>query len=273
MGMPHTGDGHMSRPDWLNELIRTARDQGWAVHDTGRGHIKFLPKDQKFKPIHTGSTPSDAKVKANLESQLTKAGLVLPKTEKNPENRGNEKPGPTPSDIYDGSRDPGEVKVYFGGEGNVKYFYFSRRKLEDEGTLKRFREAGFLVTPPLQPNEHGRPPARMFVYPAVIKHETHKQVEARIAGLLKERGERVQFLGNVSKLANAQVISPPSIPPAQGNVWRKLADALYLLLENITKFGVVPKRLLMGRVQKLGALLKRAKVGDLKETDFDKYLR
>lgn len=61
-----------------------AEEQGWAVEVSGSNHIRFIPTDTTKPMVHTSSTPSDRRTVNNLESQLRKSGLVIPRNEKKP---------------------------------------------------------------------------------------------------------------------------------------------------------------------------------------------
>jgi hypothetical protein len=68
--------GDMRWPDKeLRPLVRAARLQGWSVSQTGRGHVKFLPKDKSMPPVFCGVTRSDVRTIHNIIAALRRSGL------------------------------------------------------------------------------------------------------------------------------------------------------------------------------------------------------
>ncbi|GAB0064216.1 MULTISPECIES: hypothetical protein [Pseudomonas syringae group] len=55
----------------LQELAVFAISQGWAIHRTGSGHIKFTKSG--CPPIYTSFTPSDHRASLNARAQLRRA--------------------------------------------------------------------------------------------------------------------------------------------------------------------------------------------------------
>lgn len=70
------------------QILKAARQQGWTVGTTNRGHIVFWTPDQdpdRDRPaVTSGGTPSDHRAVLNLAAQLRKAGLVLPHKGRSP---------------------------------------------------------------------------------------------------------------------------------------------------------------------------------------------
>lgn len=58
------------------DLIELAREQGWTVESTKKGHITFLSPDGRHR-IVCGSTESDHRAVRNTRARLRRAGLVL----------------------------------------------------------------------------------------------------------------------------------------------------------------------------------------------------
>jgi hypothetical protein len=65
----------------VRRLIEVAESQGWAIGVTGGNHLRFIPPDRTKPMVHMSSTPSDHRAVKNLEGQLRRAGLVLPRME------------------------------------------------------------------------------------------------------------------------------------------------------------------------------------------------
>jgi hypothetical protein len=47
------------------------------VSQTGRGHVKFLPKDKSMPPVFCGVTRSDVRTIRNITAALRRSGLVV----------------------------------------------------------------------------------------------------------------------------------------------------------------------------------------------------
>jgi len=65
----------------LEEVIRAAREQGWAVSQTGKLHIRLVPPDPTRPIVIAAGTPSDVRAVRNLISQARRSGLRWPPTE------------------------------------------------------------------------------------------------------------------------------------------------------------------------------------------------
>lgn len=65
----------------MREFETLAKEQGWRVEATNGGHVMWYPPDKNKQAITTSSTPSDEGIIKTIRSQLTKAGLILDRTE------------------------------------------------------------------------------------------------------------------------------------------------------------------------------------------------
>lgn len=63
-------------PRDLRKIVTRAREQGWRVELTRRSHVKFVPPEGPI--VFTSGTPSDARGRLNLVSELRRSGLKLP---------------------------------------------------------------------------------------------------------------------------------------------------------------------------------------------------
>lgn len=61
----------------VKRLIKLARQQGWDVEFTAKGHLRFVPADRSQEIVIAGGTPSDWRAAKNLEAQLRKSGLKM----------------------------------------------------------------------------------------------------------------------------------------------------------------------------------------------------
>jgi hypothetical protein len=60
------------------DLRKAAREQGWEIGQTSKGHTRWVPPD-KTKPIVVGSgTPGDQRAIKNLLAQLRRSGFIWP---------------------------------------------------------------------------------------------------------------------------------------------------------------------------------------------------
>jgi hypothetical protein len=64
----------------LPDIEKAARDQGWRVERTRKGHPVFYPPDPSRHPIVTSGTPGDQRSLRNVLSELRAAGLIWPWT-------------------------------------------------------------------------------------------------------------------------------------------------------------------------------------------------
>ena len=62
----------------LRDIERAAREQGWRVGRTHKGHPVFYAPKLDVAPIVTSGTPSDQRALKNLVGRVRAAGLVWP---------------------------------------------------------------------------------------------------------------------------------------------------------------------------------------------------
>ena len=62
----------------LRELEKAAREQGWKVDRTRRGHPRFIPADPSRQIVVGSGTPSDRRSLNNLLADLKRNGLIWP---------------------------------------------------------------------------------------------------------------------------------------------------------------------------------------------------
>ncbi len=62
----------------LRDIEKAAREQGFRVERTKKGHPVFYPPDPKKNPVYGSGTPSDHRSIRNLLAELRRAGLVWP---------------------------------------------------------------------------------------------------------------------------------------------------------------------------------------------------
>jgi len=62
----------------IEDLAQAAKEQGWSLGTTKKGHLRWVPPDPK-KPIVIGSgTPSDHRSIKNFLGQLRRSGFIWP---------------------------------------------------------------------------------------------------------------------------------------------------------------------------------------------------
>lgn len=61
----------------LQRIEDAARQAGWEVRRTSKGHVQLLPPDKSLRPIHVGGSMGDPRAIKNVESELRRAGLDL----------------------------------------------------------------------------------------------------------------------------------------------------------------------------------------------------
>ena len=66
----------MTRRNELREIEDAAREAGWTVSRTARGHVRFVPPDPNGKIVITAGSPSDIRGLRNLRAQLKRQGLA-----------------------------------------------------------------------------------------------------------------------------------------------------------------------------------------------------
>ena len=62
----------------LRDIQRAAKEQGWDVGRTKKGHLKFVPPDLTKHIVIEAGTPSDWRAVNNLLSQLKRQGFIWP---------------------------------------------------------------------------------------------------------------------------------------------------------------------------------------------------
>lgn len=62
----------------LRKIEQAAREQGWRVERTTKGHIRFVPPDATMPMVIASGTPSDQRSIKNLIAQLRRSGFIWP---------------------------------------------------------------------------------------------------------------------------------------------------------------------------------------------------
>lgn len=62
----------------LRDLEKAAKEQGWEVGRTKKGHPKFVPPDPMKEIVIGSGTPSDWRAMKNLLAQLKRQGFIWP---------------------------------------------------------------------------------------------------------------------------------------------------------------------------------------------------
>jgi predicted RNA binding protein YcfA (HicA-like mRNA interferase family) len=62
----------------LRNLEKAAKEQGWEVGRTKKGHPKFVPPDPTKRIVVGSGTPSDRRAIRNLLAELKRQGLIWP---------------------------------------------------------------------------------------------------------------------------------------------------------------------------------------------------
>jgi hypothetical protein len=70
----------------LRDLEKAARQQGWRVDRTTKGHPRFWPPDRSKPAIVFSGTPSDWRAIRNFISRLRSNGFIWP-----PEGKGKKR--------------------------------------------------------------------------------------------------------------------------------------------------------------------------------------
>jgi hypothetical protein len=62
----------------IGKLAEAAREQGWTVSRTKRGHWRFVPPDPNRRICIFSGTPGDRRAIHNFVAQLTREGFIWP---------------------------------------------------------------------------------------------------------------------------------------------------------------------------------------------------
>lgn len=62
----------------MRDIERAAREQGWRVERTAKGHVRFVPPDPTMPIVVASGTPGDRRAIRNLLAALRRSGLVWP---------------------------------------------------------------------------------------------------------------------------------------------------------------------------------------------------
>jgi hypothetical protein len=62
----------------LRDPQRAARDQGWQIDRTKKGHVRFTPPDVTKRPCVFSGTPGDQRAIHNFLSCLRRSGFIWP---------------------------------------------------------------------------------------------------------------------------------------------------------------------------------------------------
>lgn len=62
----------------LRGIEKAAKEQGWRMTRTSKGHLGFYPPDRTKRPCISSGTPSDVRAIRNLLACLKRSGLMWP---------------------------------------------------------------------------------------------------------------------------------------------------------------------------------------------------
>ena len=62
----------------VREIEKAAREQGWQIGTTKKGHLRWVPSDPTKPIVIAGGTPSDVRAIKNFLAQLKRSGLIWP---------------------------------------------------------------------------------------------------------------------------------------------------------------------------------------------------
>jgi len=62
----------------IDDLAKAAREQGWVLGKTSKGHHRWVPPDRTKKIVIGSGTPSDYRSNKNFLGQLRRSGFVYP---------------------------------------------------------------------------------------------------------------------------------------------------------------------------------------------------
>ena len=63
------------RDGFFRDICDSCVRQGWRIEKTGKNHWRFIPPDKASPMVIASGTPSDARARNNLTSQLRRSGL------------------------------------------------------------------------------------------------------------------------------------------------------------------------------------------------------
>lgn len=67
----------------MKDLRRAAKNQGWRMETTKKGHLKWFPPDPSKNFVIGSGTPSDHRAIKNFVAHLKKSGFIWPWSPKN----------------------------------------------------------------------------------------------------------------------------------------------------------------------------------------------
>jgi hypothetical protein len=73
----------------LRDVEKAAKQQGWRVDRTTKGHVKFTPSDPTVPPEVFSGTPSDWRAIHNLLAALKRKGFLWPPPGKGKKRKGS----------------------------------------------------------------------------------------------------------------------------------------------------------------------------------------
>ncbi len=62
----------------IRKIEKAAREQGWRVERTKKGHWRFIPPDPNKKIVLGSGTPGDQRAIRNLLANLKREGFIWP---------------------------------------------------------------------------------------------------------------------------------------------------------------------------------------------------
>ena len=62
----------------LRKIVKAAKEQGWEVGKTKKGHWEFVPPDATKQIVIGSGTPGDQRAIKNLLAELKRQGFIWP---------------------------------------------------------------------------------------------------------------------------------------------------------------------------------------------------
>jgi predicted RNA binding protein YcfA (HicA-like mRNA interferase family) len=62
----------------LREIEKAAKEQGWQVGRTMKGHLRYVPPDPTRRIVIGSGTPSDSRAMKNFLAELKRQGFIWP---------------------------------------------------------------------------------------------------------------------------------------------------------------------------------------------------